>query len=100
MLLNEIVENTKSMRLTLKDISSVAKDARVIKLLTIRESDTFATGSVIVFHLGATSPLPHPTFMIHHIYFLFPQATSFISCTPTAEIKFLQENNKAVDYYY
>lgn len=35
MLLNEIEENTKSMRLMLKDISSVAKDCRAIKLLTI-----------------------------------------------------------------
>lgn len=36
MLPNETVENTQSMRLTLKDISTVAKDfVRVIKLLTI-----------------------------------------------------------------
>lgn len=63
MLLNEVVENTKSMRLTLKDISSVAKDfVSIIKLLTIEEPDTFTTGSIIVFHIGATSPLPPPNF--------------------------------------
>ena len=89
MLPNEIVENTQSMRLMLKDRSAVAKDfVRFVKLLTTRESDTSTTGSVIAFRPRAACPAhsPHPTFMIHHIYFLFPQATSFISCAPTAEI--------------
>ena len=75
MLPNETVENTQSMRLTLKDISTVAKDfVSVIKLLTIWKSDTVTTGSIIVFCWRATCPPHHHppnTRLLWFIIFIF-----------------------------